>query len=330
MTRPNSQTSGIPGHMPPDVLIFLRLPKTGGNTMDQVLERCLPGQWFYPSGMATSSALLIRPTELVAERFRRLAAEERQSIRCLIGEHIAMDVDTIFEKPSKFFTIVRNPVDRVISSFFYHLTQSHLIGYPFFKDLSLEQYLESGIGLDADNHQVRVLSGCKELDAPWDPHGRPISAPPVERRHLEMAKHNIEQRFIVAATLEQFNALVWFLKRLYGWPLHRVIFPRHNETAGRPPLERVSAAARQRLAEMNRYDTELHQWVRERFEQQIRPLEPGFSREVRRFEMLNSAAQRLHRTAPDPVRKLASRLLYTPQARAYGPGWSAPNGRATG
>ena len=58
-----------------------------------------------------------------------------------------------------------------------------------------------------------MLSGCPELDAPWDPQGRPISTPPVERRHLEMAMHNIEERFIVAAALEQFTSLVWFFKR---------------------------------------------------------------------------------------------------------------------
>ena len=99
--------------------------------------------------------------------------------------------------------------------------------------MSLEDYLESGIGLDAHNHQVRVLSGCPELDAPWHPNGRPISALPVESRHLEMAKRNIEEKFIVAAPLEQFTALVWFFKRLYGWPRHRLLFMRRNEDAGR-------------------------------------------------------------------------------------------------
>jgi hypothetical protein len=322
VTRLNSQTSGIPGLTPPDVLIFLRLPKTGGNTMDQVLEHCLPGQWFYPHELVVPSALLIRPTEGIAEKFRQLTIAQQQSIRCLIGTHVAMDVETIFERQSRFFTIVRHPVDRVISSFFHNRSESHLISYPFIKDLSLERYLDSGIGLDADNHQVRVLSGCPELDAPWDPQGRRISALPVGARHLEMAKHNIEQRFVAAAALEQFTALIWFLKRLYGWPLRRVIFRRHNENAGRktatdegrPPLERVSAATRQRLTEMNRYDMELYEWVRERFAQQIRPLEPGFSREVRHFEMLNAVAQKFYRAAPDSIRRLATKRLYSGQA----------------
>ena len=38
----------------------------------------------------------------------------------------------------------------------------------------------------------------------------------------------------------------------------------------------------------------------------IRPLEPGFSREVRRFEVLNTAAQKFYRTAPNSIRKLVA------------------------
>jgi hypothetical protein len=41
---------------------------------------------------------------------------------------------------------------------------------------------------------------------------------------LGVSLRNIEERFIVAAPLEKYSALVWFLKRLYGWPLHRVLF----------------------------------------------------------------------------------------------------------
>jgi hypothetical protein len=146
---------------------------------------------------------------------------------------------------------VRHPVDRVISSFYFSKTSHHMPCYRFIKDLTLEQYLDSGIGLDYDNHQVRMLSGCPELDAPWDLEGRPISTPPVERRHLEMAKRNIEERFAMAATLEQFTALVWYLKRLYGWPLLRILFRRSNETEIRPRPEAVSRATRKRLETLN-------------------------------------------------------------------------------
>jgi hypothetical protein len=246
--------------------------------------------------------------------------EQQRAVRCLLGIHVAMDVDTIFDRPSKFFTIIREPVDRAISNFFHNRTQPHLASYPFIKDLALEQYLDSGIGLDAHNHQVRMLSGCAELDAPWDPQGKPISTPPVERRHLEMAKRNIEDRFIVAAPLEQFSALVWFFKRLYGFPTHRMFYQVRNETPGRPRAEAVSQATRKRLQEWNMYDLELYRWVQQRFAAQIAPLEPQFSRQVRRFSAMNSLVQRLGRLSPQPIRKGVRSLLFKATALPQPPG----------
>ncbi|MFZ0494713.1 MAG: hypothetical protein WBD78_01150 [Methylocella sp.] len=187
---------------------------------------------------------------------------------------------------------------------------SHLPCYPFIKDLTLEQYLDSGIGLDQDNHQVRMLSGCPELDGPWDLEGRPISICPVERRHLEMAKRNIEERFIVAAPIEEYTALVWFLKRLYGWPFHRVLFRINNETPNRPKRAAVLEATRKRLETLNQYDIEVYEWVKARFATQIQSMEPHFSRKVRRFDMLNRAVQRISRLSSQPVRELAKRLLF--------------------
>jgi hypothetical protein len=302
---------------PPEILIFFRMPKTAGSTMDGVFEHCLPGQCFHAHTGDTSSALLVRSTAAIREKFERLTPEQRARTRCVIGTHVSLDVATIFDRPVQFFTIVREPVDRVISHFFYIRMAEHLPSYPFIKDLTLEQYLDSGIGLDIDNHQVRLLSGCPELDAPWDPKGRPISTPPVERRHLDLAKQHIEEHFIAAAPLEAFTALVWFFKRLYGWPLHRMFFQIRNETPNRPRTDQVSAATRRRIRELNNYDNELYDWVKARFAEQIRPLEPGFSRQVRRFDRINRHVQRLAQLSPSGVQEFGRRLLFaTPPAPA--------------
>lgn len=303
--------SGIPGLAPPEVLIFFRMPKTGGNTMDGVFEHCLPGKCFHAHTGTTDSALLVRPTESIRQKFRALSREEQSAVCCVTGTHVSLDVETIFDRPVKFFTIVREPVDRVISNFFHIRTAAHLTSYPFIKDLTLEQYLDSRIGLDADNHQVRLLSGCPELDAPWNPEGKPILTPPVERRHLEMAKANIAERFIAAAPLEAFTALVWFFKRLYGWPLHRTFFAIRNETPDRPRTEAVAEVARRRLRQLNKYDAELYEWVKLRFAGQIRPLEPRFSRQVRRFDRINRCTQHLDRLSPEGLRHVGRHLLYS-------------------
>jgi hypothetical protein len=286
-----SPIGGIPGLVPPEVLILFHIPKTGGMTMKGVVEHCFADQHFNAYLKYGGTALHVRSTAKVAEEFHKLPVANQRAIRCIVG-HFAMDIDTLFDRPSKCFTILRHPANRVISNFFFNRLKTDLRSYSFIKDLTLEQYLDSGIGLDHNNQQVRMLSGCPELDAPWDLEGRKISTPPVERRHLEMAKRNIEERFIVAAPLEKYSALVWFLKRLYGWPLHRVLFQIRNETPNRPKVEAVSEATRKRLETLNQYDTELYNWVKARFAKQIEPLEPDFSREVRLFDMLNRSAQR--------------------------------------
>jgi hypothetical protein len=313
--RFSGRKSTIPGLIPPEILIFFRMPKTGGNTMDGVFEHCLPEAYFHAHTGTTKSALLVRPTESIRQKFAALPPPARRAVRCVIGTHVSLDVATIFDRPTKFFTIVREPVDRVISNFFHIRSAIHLPSYPFIKNMTLEQYLDSGVGIDVDNHQVRLLSGCRELDAPWDPEGRPISTPPVGRHHLDLAKRNIEERFIVAAPLEAFTALVWFLKRLYDWPLHRTFFQIRNETPDRPRTEAVPEATRNRLLELNRYDSELYAWIKTRFAEQVRPLEPEFSRQVRWFERMNGYTQQLCRLSPRGVQNIGRRLLFSVRLR---------------
>jgi hypothetical protein len=145
-----------------------------------------------------------------------------------------------------------------------------------------------------------------------DPAGGRMSPPPVERHHLEMAKRNIEQHFVAAAPLEGFTSMLLLLRRLYGWKLQQVFFVRRNVGAHRDSKkEPISAASRRLLEATNPYDMELYGWVKSRFAEQMSALEPDLSRELRRFERLNDAAQRVQQIAPEPVRKLAARLLFS-------------------
>jgi Galactose-3-O-sulfotransferase len=306
-----SRVSTIPGLAPPPVLIFFHIPKTGGLTMAGVVQHCLPNQYFDCELYVPDTALWVRSTAKIAEKFKKMPEKRQRDVRCVVGDHVSMDVARIFDKPSKFFTILREPVDRVISSFYFGRTRPELPSHPYIKDMTLEEYLDSGFGLDYDNQQVRMLSGCAELDSPWGRNGRPVSRRPVKRHYLEKAKRNIEKHFIVAAPLEMFTHLIWFLKRLYGWPTHLILFRRQNETPGRPSAHAVSESTRKRLETLNRYDIELYEWVKDRFMKQIEPLEPEFSREVRRLEMLNSAFQRVRPFIPQPVHAAMKHLVWS-------------------
>jgi hypothetical protein len=292
--------SGIGGVSAPELLIFFHIPKTGGTTLETIIQRVAPAETIFLvnyHGPARSS-LLVRSTQQIAGYLQQMSPERRHGIAFVIG-HFPMDIDTLFDRPARYLTIIREPVERCISNFF-HLkkeantptSESHLPIYKRIKNMSLEEYLDSGIGLDSDNHQVRMLAGCPELDAPWSEDGRPIAFPAVEPRHLEMAKHNIEARFLAAGTLEQFAELTWYLRRVYGWPIHRCFYDKRRENSSRPRIDQVSVQTRRRLQKSNQFDTELYHWVNSRFVAQLGALQPEFAAQVRRFTRLNGIAQR--------------------------------------
>jgi hypothetical protein len=267
-----------------------------------------------------ASALLLSSPEAIAHKYRMLSHKQRQAIRCVIGTHYPFGSHAIFETSAKYFTIVRHPVDRAISSFYYLRRQSDLPIYPFIRDMTFEQYLHSEIGLDPFNHQVRVLSGCPELDMPLDPRGGRLSASAVEERHLEMAKRNIEDHFLTAAPFEALANLVGLLRLVYGWRLHRTVFTNRNITRGRPKLEEVSEGTRRHLENTNRFDIELYEWVKARFAHQIESLDFRYSRHLLWFNIANFATQEVARSAPAPLRKIAATAIAKMRAAPHSGG----------
>jgi hypothetical protein len=305
------KTAQKPQIQPPEILIFFHAPKTGGTTMDAILSRCFPGVQHFDGAMPdTRSCLCIRPRVKIEARYHSLTDADRQAIRCVMGTHYPFGIHTMLERPAKYFTLLRPPVERSISHFLMNRKVQHQPFYHRIKRMTLDEYLDSGVGIDSSNCQVRLLSGCPELDAVWDPAGGRISAPPVEPRHLELAKRNIEQHFVAAAPMEAFNTLLLVLRATYGWKLRQILYVRHNVGDEGAHLEHlVSSASRRRLEEMNAYDTQLYNWARERFAEQTRALEPDLSRDLRRFEVLNATATWARRTAPDVVARRIMHLL---------------------
>jgi Galactose-3-O-sulfotransferase len=220
-----------------------------------------------------------------------------------------MGIHTLFDRPAKYFTIVRDPVDRVVSSFYFIRDKTYAPFFEQIKDMTLEQYMDSRIGLDPFNHQVRLLSGCKELDGPWGVNGKPAQAADVEERHLQIAKQNIETLFLTAAPLEEFSSVVALLRRLYGWGLRNSLYELQNVTARRPHLAELPAATRRRIENYNQYDMELYEWVKARFASQIRALGPQISRDRQLLDILNSSCRKVLRVTPKNIRTAVTNLL---------------------
>jgi hypothetical protein len=264
MTMNEASRSGAP-------LIFLHMPKTGGTTLRAVLERIYgPGAAYGVYGRAFGFHDL--------DDFMVLSRQERGRIRLLMG-HMYFGLHGEMPAPCLYLTMLRNPVDRLISQFHHMATDP---SHPFNRviveqGMGLAGYLASGRGLREDNHQsradnlqTRFISGMRGV-----PHGG------SSRRMLELAKRNIREHFLLAGITERFDESLVLMKRALGWP--EPCYRRLNESSGRPRREDLSPDDLRAVEQCSALDMELYGYALGLLEERIAGGGPGFAEEVRAF-----------------------------------------------
>ena len=134
-------------------LIFLHLPKNGGNTLHGILNRLYPKE-------QTFSIKVIDNTKLNIPQFKALSEIEREEIKLLKG-HMTFGLHEYLKGPSKYITFLRKPEDRIIS--FYHYAKSRP-QHRLYKSItennwSLQDFVAASQEGDIHNAQIRWISG---------------------------------------------------------------------------------------------------------------------------------------------------------------------------
>lgn len=228
--------------------LFLHVPKAAGTTLSQVVERHVPARAQYRLGANAQAAI---------EAFNHLSPSEKSRFRLLSG-HFPFGVHEQIPGPCAYFTMLREPVDRVAS--FYHfilrdpLHPLHQAMTPAQK-ASLEVYARTARDTVMDNGQTRQLAG----DWGHVPFGECSEA------MLEQAKANLDQMRVVGLT-ERFDASLMLLGHTFGW--HHLGYRRANTTQGRPPKSALDDATREALIARNTYDLALYAYAEKKFEAQ--------------------------------------------------------------
>src|SRR5215470_1752763 len=255
----------------PDLLIFLHMGKTGGVTFGSILSRNFAqDQQFDGNQGETRSALGLRNASDIAAAYGQLDIDRRRRVRLIYG-HVPMGIHTLVERPARYVTLLRHPVDRVISSLYYIRQRHEIPIQPLIREMSLDAYLDSHLGLDPYDYQVRVLSSVPELNAEWTD-GRPIHAARVSRAHLTRAKRNVKDHFLFAGTLERLDEALVLLRWTFGWAFEDLLLAPQNVTPSRPSLRDVSVTTMSKLRALNTFDLELYSWVDARFRRLCRSL----------------------------------------------------------
>jgi hypothetical protein len=280
----------------PRCLIFLHLPKTAGSTLTTVLR--WQSRRFGPEGM-----LRLTSVEEGFAELDRLSPEQLIRLRVLMG-HFPYGVHEHLPMPSRYITMIRDPVKRVVSVYRFVLSRpAHPVhGIVTSSSMTLDEYVTSGVhSRQVENALTRQLAGIAEEDDEE-----------LTDRHLQAATANL-QSFLAVGLTERFDESLILFKRILGWstPFY---FSRNVSRAGPSPVG-VSSDVLERIAERNALDLQIYELARSLFRSNVEALDDGFDREVRRFKRLNWAPNAL-RQVLEPIAPRVRRWLERRASRA--------------
>ena len=227
-------------------VLFEHIPKCGGTSVLNYLM----------AQYDTASICYIRGHQLQAdlEYFLQLPAAKREQARLIVGHgahhfipHISPDWLNL--------TVLRNPVDRIISHYNYVLqSPEHYLHEPVTsQQMSLEDYATSGISNELRNNYICRFLGV----SPEEAEQQPVHA-------VNGAYHILCSTYDIVGILERIDKVMHELKETAGFKKGFGGLKLNTSVYNTPP-SLISANTKRVIAEVNALDVQLY----ERFSTQI-------------------------------------------------------------
>jgi glycosyltransferase involved in cell wall biosynthesis len=230
-------------------VVFLHIPKTAGSTMSRILEREYGGQ---------PSFRLYGDIEARVRALEAMAEDERRALR-RVGGHMGFGIHRFLPGPSVYVTLLRDPVDRIVSHYQYVLTHPADAGNGRALEgvESLDDYVRSSVfARIVNNGQTRLL-GSDVLAADE----------PADEATLERAKAVIDRHDLVVGLQDRFDESLLLMVRAFGWGYPA--FRNENVSRDRPGTADLPTSTMELIRERNALDIELCEHARRRFEREL-------------------------------------------------------------
>jgi hypothetical protein len=258
-------------------IVFVHLYKTAGTTLETIIER------LYPASRITRFGSIAEAEEKLLA-FSRLPELERKNMQVFMG-HCHFRQHNLFPENGAFITMVRHPVDRIISEFYFilespdHPQRQILLD----KNMDLAAFVKSGFRESLNNYQTKYLSTlrCPEPEGYY---------PEV----LKNAQQNATEKFELIGLTERFDESILLFMHHFGWKMPYYV--KSRVTRIRPRMEDIPDRILELIHETNRMDVELYDFAKRQFEQVVRNHLQMFNREVKLFKLLNSYFPEINET----------------------------------
>jgi len=247
-----------------EIILFVHIDKTAGQTLTGIIDsqyKISEVRKLKPP-LTIESILNEIPKDRASkigcyynhlEEYLKHSPERDQSINCIYG-HIYFGAHTCLSKPFTYITMLRDPVDRVISHYYYLLAKNH-----FKTCTSFEDFIQMDLNR---NIQTQYISGNTLPDLP-------------------KAIEHLERYFSIVGITERFNESLYLMKKQFGW--HQFDYSNRNVTSHRPAKEQLSPELIDFIKKNNDLDMELYKYAVQLLDKKIEKLDFQSKQELHLF-----------------------------------------------
>ena len=250
-----------------DLFIHLHIPKTGGTTLRDIIQR-----------QYRSEKILMIPKLEESENILKEVSTSQINQLKLIQGHLKYGIHNHFYRRAKYFAIIRDPINRVLSTYYYVLSQKNNPQNLSTSNnqMTIYDFVQSGVNPFLINGQTQLISGkTGEIDNPI-----------IESEELfSLAKENIENDFLFLGITEMFDETILILKNMLGW--HMPYYSIANRTKKKPNYDAVNPTIISFIKEHNQLDIKLYNITKTSLLNRIAEENDIFQNRINKFKKIN-------------------------------------------
>jgi hypothetical protein len=271
-----------------NTIIFVHLPKCGGTTLNRLIE------WEY----GPTRVFSIDPSFFKWSYQRLLKTSPARLVRMkIIQGHMPFGIHRILPQKATYMTVLRDPVDRGISEYYYALSRLVHPQHRMMKRLTLDAYIEM---TPYANVQTKLLAGQYS--------GYDFLAGDCNEETLERAQAHLSSHFALVGLTERFDETLALGKILFGWQIRK--YANFNTTRGRPAKQAIPPELRAIIAERYHYDIRLYRYAVQLLDSKLAQHAARIREELQAIQQAKSLTsfQSYYFRSASAARKMISRL----------------------